>query len=189
VLASLLLVPSTLVFSQNLPQDCIPQVITMLGRGAVSQSGFSFDHSMLVMASKRQGDDDNLRRIIAGVDGISVHRFRLGGPGGYSPDLVNAVRQQCQGGGWQHFSGGRDKNGFPAGTDFWVRLESNTVRDIAVLFAREDQVNFLSVSGSISPIELLHLSGHFGIPRIEGGVVIASPATPPPPGGDQDWRH
>jgi hypothetical protein len=43
------------------------------------------------------------------------------------------------------------------------------------LFARESQLNFIAVSGSISPIDLLHLAGHFGIPKIEGGVVVPAP--------------
>jgi hypothetical protein len=36
-------------------------------------------------------------------------------------------------------------------------------------------VNFVSISGSISPADLSHLSGHFGIPQIEGGVKVPDP--------------
>jgi hypothetical protein len=38
-----------------------------------------------------------------------------------------------------------------------------------------DTVNVIAVSGSISPIDLFHLAGHFGIPRIEGGVTVPAP--------------
>jgi len=34
----------------------------------------------------------------------------------------------------------------------------------------------VEVSGSISPLDLMHLAGHFGIPRIEGGVVVPAPS-------------
>jgi len=37
------------------------------------------------------------------------------------------------------------------------------------------------VSGSISPIDLLHLSGHLGIPKIQGGVIVAGPGNAPVP--------
>ncbi len=57
-------------------------------------------------------------------------------------------------------------------TDLWLRLDHNAISNIAVLFGNDSQVNFVSVSGSISPIDLMHLSGHFGIPKIEGGVLV-----------------
>ena len=38
--------------------------------------------------------------------------------------------------------------------------------------AKANEVNFIVVSGSISPVELSHLGGHFGIPKIEGGAVV-----------------
>jgi hypothetical protein len=47
-----------------------------------------------------------------------------------------------------------------------------TIRNVAVLFAGPNQVNFVSVSCAISPVDLMHLGGHFGIPQIQSGVVI-----------------
>jgi hypothetical protein len=41
-----------------------------------------------------------------------------------------------------------------------------------VLQAKATEVDFIAVSGSISPVDLAHLGGHFGIPKIEGGVVV-----------------
>jgi hypothetical protein len=55
-------------------------------------------------------------------------------------------------------------------------MEGPAIRDIAVLWMGVRDVNFVSVSGSITPLELLHLSGHFGIPRMDGGAVIAPPS-------------
>src|SRR6266852_6304435 len=60
---------------------------------ASSRTEFSLDHSMLVLASKVDQDDDSLRHIIAGVDGVSVHRFRFQNMGMYDPRLLNAVRE------------------------------------------------------------------------------------------------
>src|SRR5215813_3102609 len=73
-------------------------------------------------------------------------------------------------------------------------------RPSAFLITRADQVAFVSVSGSISPVDLLHLAGHFGIPRMEGGVVIQAPggnvaprsqpaSAPPADNGPVDYRH
>ncbi len=57
-------------------------------------------------------------------------------------------------------------------TDVWVRLENNAVSNVAMLFARASEVDYVLVSGSISPMDLSHLGGHFGIPKIEGGVMV-----------------
>jgi hypothetical protein len=64
-------------------------------------------------------------------------------------------------------------------TDLWVRFDNNAISDIAVLIAKQDQLNFRAVSGSISPLDLVHLSGHFGIPKIAGGAVIPGSTNTP----------
>ena len=155
--------------------DWTPQAISALGQNATSRTEFTLDHSMLVLASKADQDDDDLQRVIAGVNGVSVHSFRFSRPGLYDPELLSAVRQQYRAAGWKHMVGNHDKNGGPGATDLWVRFENNAVSNIAVLFAGEGHVNFIAVSGSISPMDLLHLGGHFGIPKIEGGVVVPAP--------------
>ena len=154
------------------PPDWTPQAVEALGQNASTRTEFTLDHSMLVMASKADQDDDDLRRVIAGVSGVSVHSFRYPRAGMYDPELLNSVRQQYHAAGWKHMVGKHDKDGGPGETDLWVRYEHNAISNIAVLFARENQLNFIAVSGSISPIDLLHLAGHFGIPKIEGGVVV-----------------
>jgi hypothetical protein len=172
--------------AQPEPQDWMPQAIRDLSLSASSHSDFTFDHSMLVLASKMDQDDDSLRRIIAGVDGVSVHRFRFQNGVSYDPAFLIAVRQQYHAAGYEHLAGGHNKDSAAAETDMWFRFENNAVRKIAFLVAKGDHVNFVTVSGSISPIDLLHLAGHFGIPPIEGGIKIpnsvASQAPPPQPG-------
>lgn len=175
---------ATSTFAQTPQQNWVPQEVENLGQYASSRTEFTFDHSMLVIAAKTDQDDDGLRRVIAGVDGISVHRFRFQGAGMYDPQSLNAVRQAYRTAGWQHVSSAHDKYGYPSGSDLWLHLEHNTIRNIAVLLAGSNQVNFIAVSGSISPIDLLHLGGHFGIPKINGGVIVPAPGAPivPPPG-------
>lgn len=196
--------PSSQAPQQNgFAENWFPQDIESLGANASSRTEFLLDHNMVVLASKLDQNDDSLRRVIAGVDGISVHRFKFQGPGMYDPQLLNAIRADYSQAGWQHLADVHQKYGYPQGTDLWLHLEHNTVRNIAFLIIRPDQVAFVSVSGSISPIDLLHLAGHFGIPRIQGGVLVQDPgaapyppnaSTPPPADNrpaprDDDYRH
>jgi len=167
------------------PGDWIPQAIRNLSQAASSHSDFTFDHSMLVLAAKADQDDDTMRRIVAGVDGVSVHRLRFQNGAAYDPDVLNAVGREYHAAGYEHISGGHNKQGGPGETDLWFHLENNAIRKMAFLVAGRDHINFVTVSGSISPLDLLHLAGHFGIPPIEGGIKIPNsvasqaPAQPP----------
>jgi len=181
----LTLLAASAASAQAPTQNWFPQVIEDFGHNASSRTEFSLDHSMLVLASKIDQDDDNLRHIIAGVDGVSVHRFRFQNMGMFDPRIVNAARDEYHRAGWQRLAGSHDRNG-PGSTELWVHLQNNAIRNIDVLFIGRDQVNFVAVSGSISPIDLMHLAGHFGIPRMQGGVVVPAPGavTTPPQGED-----
>jgi hypothetical protein len=163
--------------AQAQQQDWIPQGIESLGQNASSRTEFTLDHSMLVFASKLDQDDEDLRRVIAGVNGVSVHSYRFPRPGMYDPEILSSVRQQYHAAGWKHMVGTHDKNGGSGATDLWLRFENNAISHIAVLFAGQNQLNFIAVSGSISPLDLFHLSGHFGIPKIEGGAVVPAPGS------------
>jgi hypothetical protein len=167
------------------PKDWIPQSVYNLGQAASSHSDFTFDHSMLVLASKIDQDDDSLRRIVAGVDGVSVHRFRFQNGVSYDPEILNAVKRDYHAAGYEHLAGAHNKEGGPGESDLWFHFENNAIRKMAFMVVGRDNINFVTVSGSISPIDLLHLAGHFGIPPIEGGIKIpnsvASQAPAPQP--------
>jgi hypothetical protein len=154
------------------PQNWTPEAIVYLGQNASSRTEFNLDHSMVVLASKMDQDDTDFRRVIAGVDGVSVHHFRFPGDGMYDPRILTDVRQQYRAAGWQHISASHARYGGPGGTDVWVRLDHMMIRNVAVLVAGPNQVNFVSVSCVISPIDLAHLGGHFGIPPIQGGIAL-----------------
>ena len=172
-----------------LQQNWYPQAIEAFGQNATSRTEFSFDHSMLVMAAKSDQEDESLRRVIAGIDGISIHRFKFQEPGMFDPRVLGDVRHEYNMAGWQHIGNAHDKYGYPQGADVWIHLEHNVIRNIAVLFTSANQINFFSVSGSISPIDLLHLSGHLGIPKIQGGVIVAGPGNAPMPPPDESGNQ
>ena len=170
-----LITTSTATLAQAQQQDWIPKGIESLGQNASSRTEFTLDHSMLVFASKLDQDNEDLRRVIAGVNGVSVHRYRFPKPGMYDSEILSSVRQQYHAAGWKHMVSTHEKDGGSGATDLWIRFENKAIRNIAVLFAGHNQLNFIAVSGSISPLDLFHLGGHFGIPKIEGGAIVPVP--------------
>lgn len=150
----------------------VPQGLDALRQMASSKTEFTLDHSMLVLASKLDPNDEDLRRVIAGVSGVAVHSFRFPKPWMYDPDVLSEVKDEYRTGGWKQLVNNHDKTGGSGTTDVWVRFENNAVSNVAMLFARANEVDYVVVSGSISPMDLSHLGGHFGIPKIEGGVTV-----------------
>jgi hypothetical protein len=163
------------------PRNLSPQGIDELRQSAFSKTEFTLDHSMLILASKLDPDNEDLRRVIAGVSSISVHNFRYARPDTFDPQAIESVRDDYHKAGWMQVmnkqaTNKNEKSANAGVTDLWVKLENNAISNVAVLVTRSKEVDFLVVSGSISPIDLSHLGGHFGIPKIEGGVEVPNTA-------------
>jgi hypothetical protein len=176
VLAFLITISASKLVLAEQP-DLVPGAVEALGQNASSRTDFTLNHSMLVLASKlEKGDNEDLRRVIAGVDGISVHSYQFSKPATYDSDALKVVLQQFRAAGWTRLVDKQPKSGIPGETDLWIRFENTAISKIAILLAKQNQLSFIAVSGSISPLDLVHLSGHFGIPLIQGGVTIPQPS-------------
>jgi hypothetical protein len=156
----------------QLQREWVPQGVEALRQSASSKTEFTLDHSMLVFASKLDSDNEDLRRVIAGVSGVSFHSYRFRTPGTYDPDALSSVKQEYQTAGWKQVVNKHEKDGGPGVTELWLHFENKAISNVAILVARSNEVNFILVSGSVSPLDLSHLGGHFGIPKIEGGVLV-----------------
>ena len=164
-------VPQGAVPQAAVPQSIVPQGIDALRQMASSKTEFTLDHSMLVLASKFDPGDQDLQRVIAGVSGVSVHRFQFSRPWTYDPAVLDSVKSEYGSSGWKQMVNNHDRSG--QGTNnVWIRFDNLAISNVAMLFTRANEVDFVVVSGSISPMDLSHLGGHFGIPKIEGGVMV-----------------
>jgi hypothetical protein len=155
-------------------REWVPRGIEELGQNAASRTEFTIDHSMLVLASKLDRNNEDLRRVVAGVNGVSVHSFHYPDPVSFDPMVMNSLMQQYREAGFQHLvSKHRGESGMT--TDLWLRMDGSSIRDVAVLWVGARDMNFVTVSGSITPLDLLRLSGHFGIPKMDDGVAVPLP--------------
>jgi len=152
--------------------EWIPRGVDSLRQSSSSKTEITFDHSMLVLASKLDPDNEDLRRVIAGIDSISVHSYRYAKAWIYDLQSLDSINDEYHAAGWMRVMNNHDKNGSAGVTNLWVRLGNNAISNIAILVAKSNEVDYFVVSGSISPIDLAHLGGHFGIPKIEGGVTV-----------------
>jgi len=110
------------------------------------------------------------RRAINELDGVSVHLLRFANAGMEDEEQVEAIRAAHHLRGWKHLvtttrAGGPVHSG---NTDVWLVLDGVNVRGAVVLAETPRSLTLVTVAGNLSPIDLLHLRGHFGIPRFDG---------------------
>lgn len=156
-----------------LPQqttDWVPRGMEAIGRRAAFHTDFTFDRTMLQVASGIfDNGDPGLGHAIARLNGISVHSYRFAAPGMYNPRTLEAVRRQYSASGWEHMVTsqvhGDPTN--PGRTDIWIHFQGADITGTVVMFTGVRNLNLIAISGDLSLIDLLHLRGHFGIPRFE----------------------
>jgi hypothetical protein len=160
---------------QQPPMNWVPQGFEVLGQRAAFHTDFTFDRSMLQLAGYFVGDaDQEARNAIAKLNGISVHSYHFAAPGLYDPRALDLIRRQYEAAGWRHLVAAHAKGDpFNAGqTDLWINFAHMDVTGMMVLFAGPRDLNLIAFNGDISTVDLLHLRGHFGIPRFPGDRFV-----------------
>lgn len=164
------------------PLDWVPRGIEELGHTAAFHTDFTFDRTMLQMASGVfYGGEQEVAHAVAKLNGISVHSYRFAAPGMYNPARLQAVREQYRIAGWKHLvsSESHPAYGAPPGrTDLWIDFRGTDVTGMVVLLAGTRDLNLIAISGDLSPLDLLHLRGHFGIPRFSGDQIVPDSGHP-----------
>jgi hypothetical protein len=150
--------------------DWTPPALAQLGAQASTKSSFALDRSMLAAAAGLIPDSETeTRHAIAKIDGISVHLLRFPEGGMADEALVEALREAYHRHGWKHLVS--TNSGSPVHdktTDVWLTMEGINVRGAVLLVETPHSITLATLKGDLSPVDLLHLRGHFGIPRFEG---------------------
>jgi hypothetical protein len=158
--------------------DWTPPALAQLSAQAAMKNSFTLDRNMLSAAASMMPDtDEPTRQAINRLDGISVHLLRFGADGVLDEAAVNSIREAYHLRGWKHVitttnAGGPVHNGT---TDVWIVMDGVNVRGAVVLAETPKSITLATVSGNLSPVDILHLRGHFGIPRFDdNGIGDAS---------------
>jgi hypothetical protein len=156
--------------------DWTPPALSDLTAQASSKTSFAFDRSMLeAMAAIEGGMDQETRQAWAKLDGVSVRLLRFG-PGGIPNEpAVSAIRQAYHVRGLKHLVTSTSAGGplHSGTTDVWVVVDGVNVKGAVILGETARSVTLVTVKGDISPTDLLHLRGHFGIPKFDSNGPAA----------------
>ncbi len=152
--------------------DWTPPALAQLSAQAATRSSFTLDRTMLSAAAALMPDsDDETKQAINKIDGVNVHLLRFGAAGIANEAPVDAIRQAYHLRGWKHLVTTDTANKGPlqnGTTDVWLVLDGVNVRGAVVLAETPKSLTLVTVAGNLSPVDLLHLRGHFGIPKFDG---------------------
>lgn len=156
--------------SSPVPLDWTPPALNQLNSQATLKETFTLDRTLLSLAAgmvpDAQAED---RQVIRKLDGVSVHVLRFQA-GIRDENEVASIRAAYHLRGWKHLvttneTGSPVRNGT---TDVWVVLDGVNVRGAVVLAETPRSLTLVTIAGNLNPVDLLHLRGHFGIPRFDG---------------------
>jgi hypothetical protein len=150
-----------------------PPALAQLSSEAVAKESFTLDKTMLAAAAGLMPDSDaDLKQTVAKLDGVSVHVLRFAADGQADPSQVEAIREAYHLRGWKHVLSETNLGGATHSdiTDVWLVMDGTDVRGGAVLVESPKSLTLATVAGNLSPVDMLHLRGHFGIPRYDAGA-------------------
>jgi hypothetical protein len=155
--------------------DWSPPAWAVLGERAEMRNGFVLDRTALgAVAALLPESDSQARPAIRKLDGIGVHLYRFHNVGEVDAAQLERVREAYHARGWKHLVEGRgvSEPGHHSVTDVWLAMDGVDVRGGAMLIVTPRSVSLVSFAGDLSPIDLLHLRGHFGIPKADSADFI-----------------
>jgi hypothetical protein len=159
-----------------------PPALAELSRQAAAKSSFSLDRTMLAAASSLVPESDkDARQAIGKIDGVSVHLLRFGPAGIPDEASVEPIREAYHQRGWKHLISTSSASKNPVHdktTDLWMILDGINVHGAVILVETPRSLTLVTLKGDLSPVDLLHLRGHFGIPRFEADGFKDAPAKP-----------
>jgi hypothetical protein len=149
----------------------LPASLEKLAAKAEESVDVTLSGSMLRLAARFISDKDadaaNIRKLIAGLDGIYVRSFTFKREGEYDMADVDALRAQVQAPAWSRIVGVTSKR---TGEDVDVFFKiggGDKLGGIVIIAAEPRELTIVNIAGTIDPDQLLELGGEFHIPKLQ----------------------
>jgi hypothetical protein len=156
----------------------INQALSTLADQPASHTGFVFDHTMLQAAQGllQSGGMDS-QRAAAAIKSIAVDTYRYPQPAFYTPEAMAALIASYHAAGWKHLV---NVNQSPANTaqpthpvtDLWLHFTGADIDGVTVLSRAPRNMNVIQLTCDLRPLDLVHLGGHLGIPKVDPNAVM-----------------
>jgi hypothetical protein len=177
-LAIALVLGSALLAGAQMMPPGVQQSLDNLADQPATHTGFTFDRNLMALAQGLlQSEGLDQQRAAAALTSIRFDTYRYHQPVFYTPEAMEAIIAGYRAAGWKHLV---DGNRSPANsaqpkstlTDLWLHFTGADIDDITVLIRSSRDMNLIQVAGDLRPLDLIHLSGHFGIPKVDPSAVM-----------------
>ena len=132
----------------------------------VSLNGSTLQFAAKFLDSK-DPDQDKIKKLIGGLEGIYVKSFEFQKKGEWSPADLEGIRNQLKGAEWSKIVGVKSNEGET--DEIYLRSQNGKLTGVAVIAAEPKELTVVNIVGPIDLDSLAELGGHFHIPRIETG--------------------
>lgn len=170
--------PTQPISAPGLPMPDMTQLLLTLTDQPATHTGITFDRSMLTFAQgllEQNGLD--AARAVATITGVTVDTFHYQHPAFYTPEAMTMLTNTYQIAGWKHLVNANQTAASTAQpksavTDLWLHFSGMDIDSVTVLTRASLNMNVVRITGDLRPLDLLHLSGHFGIPKVDPSAVM-----------------
>jgi len=152
--------------------------LSTLADQPATHTGFTFDRTMMQAAQGvLEAGGMDAERAAAALNSITFDTYRYKEPAFYTPEAMASIIDAYHRAGWKHLVNG---NQTPANsaqprttiTDLWLHFNGADIDHVTVLVRAARDMNVIQVGGDLRPLDLVHLSGHFGIPKVDPNAVM-----------------
>ena len=152
----------------------VDQALKNMTSEHVTRTAFTFDHDMLQSAVGFMNDDSGPP---IQLNSITIENYKYSAPAFYLPESMHALVGAYGAAGWKHLvdqqASARDSaSPVKPLTDLWLHFVGSNIEGVTVVVRGVKQMSVIEVSGEFRPLDLVHLSGHFGIPKVDPDAVM-----------------
>lgn len=163
--------------AQTMPPG-VAQDLDSLTNQPATHMGYSFDRSQIEQAQQMlESGGLPADHAALALDNISFDTYRFKQPAFYTPEAMAAIVDAYHRAGWKHLveagaSPAESAQPRSALTDVWLHFRGPDIDHVTVLIRGRKDMNLIQIAGDLRPMDLLHLSGHFGIPKVDPSAVM-----------------
>lgn len=155
----------------------ISQTLSALADQPPSHFGFVFDRSMLQSARRvLESQGMTPERAAAALRSITYDNYLYAHPAVYAPESMESILTTYRVAGWKHLVNAHEpapgEQTHRMATDLWLHFSGADIDGITVLTRGAKDVNVVQIACDLRPMDLLHLGGHFGIPKVDPSAVM-----------------
>ncbi len=160
------------------PGPDMGQQLAALSDQPATHTGFTFDRSMLQIAQNLlESGGMDAHRAAAALTGVWFDSYHYQQPAFYTPEAMALLTASYKAAGWKHLvnanqTAANTAQPRSAVTDLWLHFSGGDIDAVTVLTRASRDMNVVRITGDLKPLDLLHLGGHFGIPKVDPSAVM-----------------